>query len=191
MNKLTYYIIAIILLQSIIFGSVRLSDTNLDQSSYTITQFATSSELSLKITLEYLKISTVTKNGKPFTRIDIPGEGFRYAVGKPRLPVIRKMIEIPEGCKVEWDITIDKEDILSLRANNYPEPILPVQPFQRKSVSPRQKSFSIDEELYESDHFYEPGTIQIGNIFQMGSIRGAMLEFCPVDYNPVQNSLKI
>ncbi len=190
MNKLLYYITAMILLQSIIFGSVRLNDTNLDQSSYTITQFATSSELSLKITLEYLKISTVTENGKPFTRIDIPGEGFQYVVGKPRLPVIRKMIEIPEGCKVEWDITIDKEEVLSLRKNNYHEPILPVQPFQRKS-DPKQQTFSIDKELYESDHFYQPGTIRIGSIFQMGGFRGAMFEFYPVDYNPVQNSLKI
>lgn len=191
MKKPLYYITAIILLPFIIFGSDRPSDPNLGQSSYTITQFATSSELSLKITLEYLTISTVTENDKPFTRIDIPGEGFQYAVGKPRLPVIRKMIEVPENCKVEWDITIDKEEVLSLRKNNYPEPILPVQPFQRKSVSPRQKLFNIDKELYESDHFYKPGTIRIGSTFQMGSVCGAMLEFYPVDYNPVQNSLKI
>jgi hypothetical protein len=187
-----YFALIIICLPGLTFGSVHLSETDDSGEAYSLEVLSSSATgLTLKISLDFLKIRRITKNGNLFTELEIPGEGFWYEIGKPQLPVIRKIINIPDNTRIEWTVNIDKQEEISLPERSFTEPLKPVQPFRRKDRPVTQKDFSIDKDLYKTDSYFNPGVVIINEPFYMGSVRGALLEFFPLEYNPVRNKLNI
>lgn len=187
-----YFALIIICLPGLTFGSVYLSETDDSGEAYSLEILSSSATgLTLKISLDFLKIRRITKNGNLFTELEIPGEGFWYEIGKPQLPIIRKIINIPDNTRIEWTVNIDKQEEISLTDRSFTEPLQPVQPFRRKDKPVTQKDFSIDKDLYKTDSYFNPGVVIINEPFYMGSVRGALLEYFPLEYNPVRNKLNI
>ena len=52
----------------------------------------------------------VTTSGGRFTEVNLPGEGYTTIVGEAKLPVVRRMVEIPFGAEpeIKSEITIAK-----------------------------------------------------------------------------------
>ncbi|MCD6440763.1 MAG: T9SS type A sorting domain-containing protein [Candidatus Marinimicrobia bacterium] len=187
-----YFVLIIICLPGLTLGSVRLSETDDSGEAYSLQVLGSSATgLTLKISLDFLKIRRITKNGNLFTELEIPGEGFWYEIGKPQLPVIRKIINIPDNTRIEWTVSIDEQEEIYLSERSFTEPLQPVQAFRRKDKPATKNDFSIDKELYKTDSYFNPGVVIINKPFYMSSVRGALLEFSPIEYNPVRNKLNI
>ncbi|MDO9548319.1 MAG: C25 family cysteine peptidase, partial [Candidatus Marinimicrobia bacterium] len=187
MNKLTYNIITLFLPVSLIFAGVSVNQSRPVDFSF---QKTNSSEMVLEILLDDISLKTVEYHNEFYTELTVKGAGYHYTVGAPKLPLIRKLIKIPENSRIEYEIAIHSEENLDLSQTNFPDPILPVQPFRRKSATGRTQVV-ISNEIYGKDDYYAPGIVNTHESFKMGGINGVMLDFFPVSYNPVRHSLKL
>jgi len=187
MNKLTYYIIALLFPVLQLFGVVSINQTRPYDFNF---QESGSTELILNFSLDDISLATVNYRDEFYTELAIRGANYHHMIGTPKLPLIRKMIKIPENSRIEYDIFIQSEEKIDLSQTNFPNPVLPVQPFRRKSDTDPIQTV-VNHEIYEKDDYYSPGVVNAHAPFTMGGITGVMLDFFPVSYNPVRHSLKL
>ncbi len=132
----------------------------------------------------------VTQRGN-FTEITVPGYGFSNLVGYPKVPVLKKLIELPLGAHAEVKVLSAVYKEIDLAAYGITHPIIPAQPPVSKQDDPASVPFVMDDEVYSRDEYlYE----EIVRIEPAGILRGvniANLEFYPVHYNPVKNKIKV
>ena len=125
-----------------------------------------------------------------FATVALPSYGFSYVKGEAKLPVIRKMIEIPQQATpflkidyVDWEHT-------SLAELSLPNTIIPAQMSVEKIPEP-VGDFYIDNEYYATNSYF-PESVAI--ITETGIIRGrhfAQIEISPIQYNPATADLKL
>lgn len=130
-----------------------------------------------------------TKEGV-FTEITANGYGFTWEEGAPKLPVMRRLIEIPVGARpvvtvVSYDI--DEYSLSELGIQNL---IFPTQPPVAKSEQ-GPVDFVINQNAYASDKFNKNVLASIEVVGTMRSIRMARLEISPLEYNPVQGTIRV
>jgi len=77
------------------------------------------------LTFEFRNIST---EGGVFAAVEVPGKGFTTTVGEARLPVIKHMLEIPQGADPEIVVTSTSWESTSLNKLGLPARVAPVQP---------------------------------------------------------------
>ena len=122
-----------------------------------------------------------------------PGEcGFTAAIGKPRLPVIRKFIEIPESASFELFVekaTFRNEALSDLGAAG---PIVPAQ--EAVPVIPgaiEAAAFRIDRSVYASDAYVLEETVRVSGEVRMRGRRLLVLEIFPVNYRPLSGTVRV
>jgi len=131
-------------------------------------------------------------HGKIFSTIDIPDAGWISEIGKPRLPVIRRFIEIPMGARISASLDILKSHTYSLKAFEARYDIFPVQlPVEKLPGARDSKPFQVDTALYESDAFYPDKNLSVSDMFHVRGRRLVMVEFSPIRYNPVRNEIQV
>src|SRR4030042_5780975 len=62
-----------------------------------------------------IELETVNTKAGEFTRLTLDDEAFSGKIGDPRIPVLGKIIEIPFGTDVKFEINKGPERIISLR----------------------------------------------------------------------------
>lgn len=128
-------------------------------------------------------------DSESYTTVDFDDEGFAIILGEAKLPVIKRMIEIPQGAVPEIQIDSLSWDLESLTNIGLPSWIVPVQPSDLK-IPDALGEFIIDLDYY-NDNKFSPN--EIVKITEIGEIRGrrfALVEVSPVQYNPVTGELK-
>ncbi|MCX8015132.1 MAG: C25 family cysteine peptidase, partial [candidate division WOR-3 bacterium] len=110
--------------------------------------------------------------------------GISTEIGKPELPVIRELIEIPQGAEIDIEFKI-----LNAKIQKLLYPIYPLQPPVPKSGP--KPPFTYDEEFYETDKFYPQEYAKIIDIVQIRHARVAILEIYPFRYHPKENLLEM
>jgi hypothetical protein len=139
-------------------------------------------------TIHASKIKTETKD---FTQLHIAGYGFSTKVGEPKLPVLKKLIEIPLNADVEVFITHKSFKEFSLDDFNLHDHIIPVQPSLSKSEDPLQAEFQFREDVYNFNGFLGDELVSVEIQGTMRGIRMARMEIAPVQYNPVTNMIRV
>jgi hypothetical protein len=130
-----------------------------------------------------------TINGE-FATVVLLNEGFNYQVGKAKLPLIRRFIEIPQNAEPEILIDSVSWQETSLIENNLPNMIIPSQ-FSVDKIPEPQIEFLIDEKYYSTNRFLPEVNARIK---ETGEIRGrcfALIEISPIKYNPSTGELKL
>ena len=125
-----------------------------------------------------------------FSTIELENEGLSNDFGKAQLPVIRKLIEIPQSAEPNIIIESISWEKTSLVEKNLPGMIIPCQ-FSIEKIPDSKNEFIIDEEYYQTNS-YLPDEIAI--IRETGEIRGrcfALIEISPVRYNPLTGEIKL
>ncbi|MBN1755565.1 hypothetical protein JW877_05045 [bacterium] len=147
-----------------------------------------------KVTLEYsgtdFEINTVETEAGNFTQLVTATGQYSSEIGKPQLPVIRAMVQIPFGATPYLQITDYQYDEYPGQELGIEEPVYPLQQPQIKL--PNQKNpFIIDQQFYDGHSylFAEPVVI-IDNAVARG-YHILLIEIRPVDYNPAENNLKV
>lgn len=104
--------------------------------------------------------------------------------GRPMLPVVRWLMEI-DGDGAPWIETF--EDTCFAASDS--QTIAPWQPsrFKNDPIPPYVRN----EKVYGRDDFFASSLIQIEDLGRMRHRRIARVTFCPTEYNPVKNILKV
>ena len=112
-----------------------------------------------------------------------------YDEGMPNIPVISKLIEIPQGAKVELVVKSYDEEIIKLSDYGITDKIQPALRSQSKSED--GVPFIIKKNVYNTDKFINTKTAVFADAGQMRAVRLGRIEIRPIQYNPAKNTLRI
>lgn len=150
------------------------------------------SEVSLDVTLPGLTASeTITKDG-PYILLTIPGHGYNTELGHPKVPIISRWVEIPQGATIDPVLEVLASENISLKAKGIDKKMMPVQlPVPKLPDAEKNIPFRMDKKIYSSDNYYSPTIISVSEPIQMRGQRAVLVSFCPVSYNPVRDEISI
>jgi uncharacterized repeat protein (TIGR01451 family) len=155
-------------------------------------EFSGTGHIHLRATLRQPDIHRTEIAGQIFQELMMADEGVTAEVGKPRLPVIRRLVEIPLGAEVILrEVTADDVE-LDLSDVGLAHPIAPVQPPVPKIPGAGENaSLVIDEAHYARDEFWPPDLVRVRDIGILRQSRLAMVEIFPVRYNPQRERIRL
>ncbi|MCK4352609.1 T9SS type A sorting domain-containing protein [candidate division WOR-3 bacterium] len=144
---------------------------------------ATPSKISIFVTVNSIRVQEIQVEDGRFARLEIAETGNGSDIGSPNLPVIRKLIKIPEAEKVELEIAVIKERELLLS-----HPMFPVQ-LPVPKIQGARPEFTINREFYKQDKFMPQEWAKITGVGYIRGHRVAIIEIYPVRYNPFKNKV--
>ncbi len=140
------------------------------------------STISLRVEVPEIKMVEVKLEGRIFVDLSIQEAGASEAIGRPKLPVIRKVIEIPEDAKIILKTEVDSQ------TNYLKYPVLPLAPPVLRTERAKSK-FCMDTDFFQTDRLF-PGVW--AKVRKIGYIRGrrvGFLDIYPVRYNPGRDTI--
>ena len=129
--------------------------------------------------------------GGSFERIRINGFAHSSIPGLPELPVLNKIIEIPDGTTPLIHVVSLKTKNISLKSYGFQNPVYPVQPSVSKRVQQNRQKFFYQRLQYQKDTLFgeEPVHLKFSGIMRGRKL--SVLTFAPFRYNPLENELKV
>ncbi len=174
------------------FSVISAQTINLSSEKTGITVISQNqNELTLKFNIQQLRYFEVETKEGVFTQFVIPGFHHSHTVGKPNLPMMNKIIEIPIGATVKTEIVAYDEKVIDLTKLGVENKLMPMQPSLSKSQDPQSVPFRFDAAAYVTDEFFSEATASVKVLGIMRDKRLALLKIAPVQYNPVENKLKV
>jgi hypothetical protein len=137
--------------------------------------------------LDYFVVKTDRGN---FTGLFASSYSNTLAIGSPKLPVLRRLIEIPFGANPEVRIISSDYEDYSLSELGILYTILPTQPPVPKNNQPLPP-FEYNAAVYNTDAFYGEEMASVDVLGIMRGVRIGRLNIAPVQYNPVTQTLRI
>ncbi|MGI6198171.1 MAG: C25 family cysteine peptidase, partial [Candidatus Cloacimonadaceae bacterium] len=136
-----------------------------------------------------LKIIEVQTQKGTFDELSIEGWGFSTEVGEPKLPMLRKTIAVPLGAEVRLTLHSPQEREMDSKATTLRNPIIPAQaPISKAATT---IPFEVNEALYRKNEFNTRDWVEVSELGIMRGVRVFALDFYPVRYNPVTNSIRV
>lgn len=146
----------------------------------------TTTGLTVNFDVDGMFVTEARVDGVTYHHLSVPGKVNTMDVGKPRLPLIGAIVEVPHG--VRFTPKIVKSSSITLTGYN----VHPAQqPIPRDSRS-RRTAFAIDGVVYRADAEY-PGALARIEAEDIGIVRGHRLVFLkayPLQYNPFTRQLR-
>jgi hypothetical protein len=124
-----------------------------------------------------------------YTKILLPGFNKSKDIGNPNLPVLNKLIEIPENGKFEINIYDKEYKLYDLDDIGYNDMIFPSQRSISKGENSENVAFSFNQKTYNDDSFYSQDLVKIEILGKMRGKTIARVQISPISYNPVKNDL--
>jgi hypothetical protein len=147
--------------------------------------------ITINYKLSELAIDTMINDNGSFYRIGIPGHTLTTDPGKPELPVLNRLITIPEGSGYKITISDVKSSRIKPSKDKIRGILYPSQNGETKREESQKPGFVIDKKLYSGHGMIYQDTVRIESL---GKIRGKQfsnLIISPVRYNPGSNYLEI
>ncbi|MBW2700758.1 MAG: hypothetical protein JRF33_08035 [Deltaproteobacteria bacterium] len=136
------------------------------------------------------RVGLQSTHDRLFSTLDCPDCGWTNELGKPRLPVIRRFVEVEPGSQLSSSFEAADRNVIRLEAIGAKHLILPVQrPVEKKPGAAKNTPFEMDEELYADDAFYPQDDVQISGPFVMRGHWLYLVEVHPFRYNPYKAEL--
>ncbi|MFC2100388.1 C25 family cysteine peptidase [Bacteroidota bacterium] len=192
-RKIIYYSLGIILslffLQPVNVYPQEIKLDNSDKGKVEILQ-NTYNNLRINNTVNKIKSKDISTSEGIFSELFIDGYTPTRVVGSPKLPVMRKLIEIPYEAEIE--VIIENYDVTEYYLSDYGinYPIMPAQPPVCKSAN-SDAPFSFNRAVYRKNKYLEQELVKVIEVGISRGIRLAKLEISPVMYNPKQKTIRI
>jgi hypothetical protein len=141
--------------------------------------------------LSELDIENIRQDTGQFFRITIPGHIPTSDPGKPELPVLSRLITIPEGQTFSVRISGVETTRIKPASRKIEGLLLPAQEGETKEIQDHKPRFVMDKTVYSSRDFLKTDTVKI---IPLGRVRQkdlATVYISPVQYNPRTNVLEI
>ncbi len=145
--------------------------------------------MTINCSISELKIIPKTKKNKNFIIPDNPLLLKTFNEGMPNIPVISKLIELPQGADVEFVIKSFDEQIIKLSDYNINDKIMPAVRSQSKSET--EVPFVLNKEIYNTNDYFNKEIAVFEDLGQMRDIHMGRIEINPIQYNPVKNILRV
>lgn len=147
---------------------------------------------SLSYSFNALYTDFISNDKGDFNDLILNGAYYDGALGEPKLPVIKKMIEVPFGADVEVEILAFDEEFITLADFGFSNPVVPMQNSVRKDEDPDNLVFAFNEAAYTRDAFLGRKKIaEVEVVGTMRDIRLACLSIAPVSYNPAKGVIRV
>jgi hypothetical protein len=126
-----------------------------------------------------------------FAELIIPGSYWTGALGTPKLPASKYLLEVPFGADV--DVRVINYSVSEYKLSDFgiTNQLMPNQPSLRKDQTAEDVPFEFDQETYKKDEFVSPKLASIEVLGVLRSFRIARLTVAPVSYNPVQGIIRV
>ena len=121
-------------------------------------------------------------NGK--NKITFPGGVPNLEVGTPDLPKMAQSIIIPDLAHMELSI-IESEFVEFFMEN-----LIPSKGNLTRNIDPASVPYTFGQ-AYETDEFYPQDIVFMRNPYIMRTVRGQAIVFQPIQYNPIQRTLRV
>lgn len=131
-----------------------------------------------------LNLDNIEKDTGQFYRISIPGHSFTSESGKPELPVLSRLITIPEGKKYSIKISDVKSARVKPKNQRIEGLLMPAQEGETKGTQDIRPRFIMDKSAYSSKDFLISDTVQIVPLGRVRQKYLATLYISPVRYRP-------
>lgn len=136
------------------------------------------SDVLVEFNLQSLNAKTVVNNVfGTATDFSIPDECNSNDIGRPDLPVLRKMVQIPSTGGIRVEIISEETAVLGLYS------VAPFQGYPLRNGEPLDRK--IDEVVYGSSTLFPSSCVELESVEILRDIRVATLLFNPVRINPV------
>ncbi len=189
-GKFHLMLVAFITIAAFVFGgNIVVSDNGdnnltLKENSYNL--------ITLENRVSDIQFTRVKTNEGFFTLLSVKDYGYRLVEGEPKLPVIKKLIEVPLGATYEINILSKTAKEINLADFNISDFIIPTQPSLSKSIdNPEDVEFVYNQEAYQVNDFIGSELVNVVDLGMMRGIRLARVEISPILYNPVQNTIQV
>ena len=183
-------ILSVVFVFSVLYLKAGDIKVKLGEAQLTVVQNSFS-KLTFSNTLTKLSYRTVKNNASFFTEMTIPDYGASNRMGEPKLPMLKKLIEIPEGATV--NINIINYTITEYKLSDYgiQDKLFPCQPSVSKDINKPLPAFEYNSAAYSADQFNTDNLVSVEMIGVMRGVRMARLDIAPVRYNPVKNIIQV
>ncbi len=131
-----------------------------------------------------------TKEGL-FSQLMSEGMSKTFDEGKPDLPVINRLIEIPFNSDAKIKVLSFDEEIIELKDYGLTKLIIPAQPSHEKSKDIKDVPFIKDQIVYSKNEFFKKDIVKFEDKGYLRDKHLGYLEISPFAYNPVTNTLKV
>jgi hypothetical protein len=138
-----------------------------------------------------LNIEGISNSSGVFYKISIPGHNSTSDTGKPELPVLSRLIEIPQGSSVNIRISDVKTKRITPKVNNFKGVLFPRQPGTTKDQQRENRGFVIDKNEYSRRGILKSDTVKVELIGKMRNRQLASVQIFPARYDPYLNELEL
>ncbi|UCF67781.1 MAG: hypothetical protein JSV80_00320 [Acidobacteriota bacterium] len=153
---------------------------------------ATVHKLSARIELPGLTTGLRSLAEQSFAELSIPEGDLAATVGRPRLPVIRLLVEVPRGAVVTTHLETSPGELFSLEALGLPPRLVPVQPpVPKLPGAADDRLLVIDETWYEQDISWPAQPVAVSGRSVLRGRELVLIEVRPVSYNPAQGTIVV
>ncbi len=159
------------------------------QNSTTVLQ-NTNSRLQVSNTLSSFETLLLHTDSGDFVELMVDSYSKNNTVGAPQLPVLSKLIEIPEGSTPEVKVISYDIKEYTLADWGITQKLLPVQAPQSKN-SKGINPIVMNMQVYSTNSFYSESLAKVVVAGCMRGVHLANLILSPVEYNPVTNTLRV
>jgi hypothetical protein len=146
----------------------------------------TTTGLTVNFNIDGMFVNEIKIEGVTYHHLSIPCKATMLDLGKPQLPIVGALIEVPHGVNIT--ATIFKSSSITLKDYN----VYPVQEPIPRQTRPRRPPFKINSATYLADTQY-PGVLARIQAEDIGVVRGHRLVFLkvnPLQYNPVTRQMQ-
>lgn len=147
-------------------------------------------KISYAIDVQNLKIQNIKTEQGTFCQLSYDGMTPTQNDGKPELPVITDLLEIPLCEAIQVNVVNCNYETYNLSELGINHPIMPAQPRHPKSQD-GPFPFVIDEETYANNSFYGITLVQSEKVGILRNINMGNISVAPFEYNPVTGQLKV
>ncbi len=125
-----------------------------------------------------------------FTEFNIEGYSYTQKIGFPKLPVNRRLIEIPMNSTATVNVIDFKVNEYTLEELGITNIVFPTQPQVTKGEE-GETEIVINQRAYQRNSFAPTTLASVDVLGIMRGIRIARLNIAPIQYNPVTNTVRI
>ncbi|HQQ67503.1 MAG TPA: C25 family cysteine peptidase, partial [Candidatus Cloacimonadota bacterium] len=145
----------------------------------------------LRFTVEKYDLYSVETKAGAFDRIAIDGFGCSTRIGEAELPAASRIVAVPLGAEVSFEIRHQEKKLLSRQENGIIRELLPVQEPVSKSADYNSIVFAKDASFYTRSALSQNPTFRIEEIGMMRGMRLFQFYIEPVKYNPGTSEIEI
>ena len=182
------FTLGILILVGILFSNTANAQT---RQSYQLKQNSYEQiKLSYQFDIQNLQVKNIKTENGIYSQLAFADMTPSQETGKPELPILTQLLEIPLCESIQVDIVNSEYVIYNCAEIGIRQQVYPVQPKHPKSEN-GPFPFVIDEETYNTNEFYSLPLAHADITGVLRDINIGRISIAPFEYNPVTGQLKV